>query len=81
MGHRLQVTLDDDQYARLRQRSAETGASIAELVRRSLDATTGGTSHSTGTEERLAAIRATAGAWKGRDEDGASYVERSRRRR
>lgn len=29
---------------------------------------------------RLASLRATAGAWKGRDEDGAAFVERSRRR-
>jgi hypothetical protein len=79
MSHRLQVTLDDDQYARLRQLWAETGASIAELVRRSLDAAAGLSRH-VGTEERLAAIRATSGAWKGRDEDGASYVEQSRRR-
>lgn len=79
MSHRLQVTLDDDQYAWLRRRSAETGASIAELVRRSLEEAARG--RAGGTEERLASIRATAGAWKGRDEDGAAYVERSRRQR
>ena len=78
MSHRLQVTLDDEQYAWLRRRSAETGASIAELVRRSVEESARG--RSGGTEARLAALRATAGAWKGRDEDGTAYVERIRRR-
>lgn len=78
MSHRLQVTLDDDQYEWLRQRSAATGASIAELVRRSIEDSARG--RSVGTKARAAAIRASAGAWKGRDEDGAAYVERIRRR-
>ena len=78
MSHRLQVTLDDEQYAWLRRRSAETGASIAELVRRSVEESAG--RGPAGSEARLAAIRATAGVWKGRDEDGATYVARSRRR-
>ncbi len=81
MSHRLQVTLDDNQYAWLRRRSAETGASIAELVRRSIEDAAGGAGRAGGTEARLTAIRETAGAWKGREEDGAAYVERSRRRR
>ena len=78
MSHRLQVTLDDEQYAWLRRRSAETGASIAELVRRSVEESARG--RAGGSEARLAALRASAGAWKARDEDGAAYVERSRRR-
>jgi len=78
MSHRLQVTLDDEQYSFLRRRSAETGASIAELVRRSIDESA--RARITTAEERLAVVRATAGAWKGRKEDGAAYVERARRR-
>ena len=78
MSHRLQVTLDEDQYDWLRRRSAETGASIAELVRRAVDdSARRGT---IGPEARLAVLQSTAGAWRGRDEDGATYVERSRRR-
>ena len=78
MSHRLQITLDDEQYAWLRHRSAETGASISELVRRSVDDSARGGAG--GTEARLAALRASAGAWKAHEEDGAAYVERSRRR-
>jgi hypothetical protein len=78
MSHRLQVTLDDEQYAWLRRRSAETGASIAELVRRSVEESA--RARGGGSEARLAALRASAGAWKQRDEDGAAFVERSRRR-
>ncbi len=79
MSHRLQVTLDDEQYAWLRRRSAETGASLAELVRRSVEESARG-GETGGSEARQAALLASAGAWKERDEDGAAYVERSRRR-
>lgn len=78
MSHRLQVTLDDEQYVWLRHRSAETGASIAELVRRAVEDSARRPAVDVG--DRLASLRATAGAWKDRDEDGAAYVERSRRR-
>jgi hypothetical protein len=37
MAHRMQITLDDRQYERLREEADRTGASIAELVRRALD--------------------------------------------
>ncbi|MDQ1359076.1 MAG: hypothetical protein QOF20_1190 [Acidimicrobiaceae bacterium] len=78
MSHRLQVTIDDEQYAWLRRRSAESGASIAELVRRSVEESARGSASAS--ETRLAALRASTGAWKDRQEDGAAFVERSRRR-
>ncbi len=78
MSHRLQVTLDDEQYEWLRLRSAETGASIAELVRRSVGEFS--RSGNGGSAARLAALRASAGAWRDREEVGAAYVERMRRR-
>jgi hypothetical protein len=39
MGRRTQVTLTDGQHAFLRRESARTGLSLAELVRRAVDAT------------------------------------------
>jgi len=76
MSHRTQITLTDEQYARLRAESEQTGLKVAELVRRAVD-----TSYRTfGREERLAAIEAGFGAWgdEAHDEDGATYVERIR---
>ena len=37
MAHRMQITLADHQYERLRQEAERTGASLAELVRRAVD--------------------------------------------
>jgi hypothetical protein len=76
MSHRTQITLNDEQYARLRAESEQTGVGVAELVRRAVD-----TSYRTvSREERLAAIEAGFGAWgdEVHDEDGAAYVERIR---
>jgi hypothetical protein len=83
MSHRLQITLTDEQYALLRRKSAESGASIATLVRRALDSEGG--SQSMTTEERLALLRESAGAWSDRRGDdrvgsGKDYVEAIRRR-
>lgn len=38
MAHRMQITLSDTQYQRLRNRSMATGSPIAEIVRRAIDA-------------------------------------------
>lgn len=38
LNRRLQVMLDDERMERLEQRSAETGASVGEVVRRAIDA-------------------------------------------
>jgi hypothetical protein len=37
MAHRMQITLDDRQYDRLREEAERTGASIAELIRRAVN--------------------------------------------
>jgi hypothetical protein len=73
----MQITLSDEQYRRLRTRSRANGSSIAELVRRSIDADDAEsdvrerllasiTPSSLTKEKRLAAIRASAGIWKDR---------------
>ena len=35
--HRTQILLDDERYEVLRRRSAETGESVGELIRRAID--------------------------------------------
>lgn len=77
MAHRMQITLTDEQYDRLRRRSEETGVSIAELIRRRIDERPGRPT----LEQRLQAVRDTAGAWAGEpdaNESGAEYVDRLR---
>lgn len=71
MTHRTQITLEDEQYARLRAESRRTGLGLAELVRRALDRTYGSASSS----ETLRSLDASFGSWGRRDTDGAEYVE------
>lgn len=71
MAHRTQITLADEQYARLRAESQRTGLSLAELVRRALDRTYA----TTRSADTLRALDASFGSWDGRDEDGARYVD------
>jgi hypothetical protein len=61
--HRIQITLGDEDIAWLRGESERTGASIAALVRRAVRAERGG---ELTTEERLAILDRTAGAWADR---------------
>jgi hypothetical protein len=63
MGHRMQITLDARQYARLREEADRTGASIAELIRRAVDRAYG--SELT-VDEKLRLLDATAGALRER---------------
>jgi len=73
----MQITLTDEQYDQLRRTSESTGVSIAELIRRRLDT---GPARPT-LEERLAAVRATAGLWANEPdahESGAEFVDRVR---
>ena len=72
--HRTQITLTDSQYERLLRESDTSGLSMAEIVRRRLDEAEGGTS----IEQRRAALRESAGAWRDRDFDGEQYVEQIR---
>jgi Ribbon-helix-helix protein, copG family len=71
---RTQISLTDEQYERLRDESARTGLSLAELIRRTLDERYGSVSDA----ERLRLLGSAFGAWSGRDETGAEYVERIR---
>lgn len=76
MSHRLQITLTDEQYRHLREQSARTGASLAELVRQALDT------------DRMTVVPAVAspeqrrkwadeayGAWADRDDGSDPYEE------
>ena len=67
----MQITLDDRQYERLRQEAERTGASIAELIRRSIDQTLPAQTR----EERLTHLRAAFGAWREEPgEDRSAYL-------
>ncbi len=73
----MQITLRDEQYARLREESGRTGISIAELVRRSLAHRYGGLTR----EEKLRIIDETAGLWADRTdlpESSVDYVKQLR---
>jgi hypothetical protein len=72
--HRTQITLTDSQYARLRDESARSGRSLAELVRRALDEHYDSVSNS----DRLRLLDSAFGAWQDRSESGAEFVERVR---
>jgi hypothetical protein len=75
MSHRTQITLTDEQYARLREESVRTGLGLADLVRRALDRAYGSGSR----QEVLAALAASFGGWGEQPEDGAAYGEQLRR--
>jgi hypothetical protein len=72
--HRTQISLTDEQYQRLRDESIETGRSLAALIRLALDERYGGVSH----PQRLALLDDAFGAWSGKREGGAEFVERVR---
>jgi hypothetical protein len=72
--HRTQITLTDSQYARLRDESARSGNSLAELVRRALDARYEDMSRA----ERLRLLDSAFGGWVHRGESGVEFVERVR---
>lgn len=74
MMRRTQIMLTESQYATLRDEAARTGHSLAELIRRTLDERYDAPSR----VERLRLLDAAFGAWAGRDETGAAYVERVR---
>jgi hypothetical protein len=72
--HRTQITLTDAQYARLREESARSGRSLAEIVRRALDAR----DRAAPQADRLRLLDSAFGAWAHREESGAAFVERVR---
>jgi hypothetical protein len=74
---RTQIYLTETEVTALDRIEEETGVSRSELVRRALDRSYLGP-EALSREERVAIARRTAGAWKGRTETGAEYVERLR---
>lgn len=75
MAHRTQITLEDDQYARLQAEARRTGLGLAELVRRAVDHTYGATRPA----DVLRALDFSFGRWADRDYDGEQYVDNLRR--
>jgi hypothetical protein len=69
MSHRLQVTLDDELFQALQSEADRTGASLAEVVRRSVAERLGILSMA----DRLAVLDRTAGMWADRDQTGVEY--------
>jgi Arc/MetJ-type ribon-helix-helix transcriptional regulator len=68
---RTQVYLGDDELALLERVSRETGASRSELIRRAVRTTFGEQAK----DEKLRALRSSAGSWRGRRGTGADYVD------
>ena len=74
---RTQIYLTRAELSVLDRIKGETGVSQSELVRRAIDRTYLAGDVRT-REERLAIVDKAAGAWAGRSETGAQYVERLR---
>lgn len=72
--HRTQIYLDDEEATLLASATRRTGASRSELIRRAVRAQYGESTPAS----RLAALRASAGAWTDRPGTGADYVEEMR---
>ncbi len=71
---RAQIYLGEDELELLDRASQETGASRSELIRRAVRSTFG----RQGKDERLSALRASAGSWRGRRATGAEHVDAMR---
>lgn len=68
---RTQITLTGDELELLDRAARATGASRAELIRRAIHTAYGSRSK----DERTAALKGSAGSWRGRDFTGADYVD------
>jgi Ribbon-helix-helix protein, copG family len=68
---RTQITLNDQELELLDRAARATGASRSELIRRAIHSAYGSLSK----QERTAALKRSAGAWRGRDFTGAEYVD------
>jgi Arc/MetJ-type ribon-helix-helix transcriptional regulator len=73
---RTQIYLGEDELELLDRATRETGASRSELVRRAVRATFGRQGKEK--DERLGALHASAGSWRGRRRTGAEYVDAMR---
>ncbi len=74
---RTQIYLSEAEARALDREVARTGRSRSQLIREAVDRVYLGESGG----EALAVLDSTAGAWKGRREEGARYVGRLRRGR
>jgi len=72
---RTQISLTEDQKRLLDARSAESGLSLSELVRRAVERHYGGARD---LDRDLHRLRVGQGAWGDREETGEQYVERLR---
>lgn len=68
---RTQITLNDEELELLDRAAKATGASRSELIRRAIHTAYG----SRTAAERTAALKRSAGSWRGRDFSGADYVD------
>ena len=75
MSHRTQITLTDEQYARLREEPRRSGHGLAELVRRAVERSFGPSPAA----DVPGALDASFASWGDRGYDGASYVDGLRR--
>jgi hypothetical protein len=71
---RTQVYLGEEELELLDQAAQATGASRSALIRRAVKESFGTTTKT----DRLRALRASAGSWKGRSFTGAEYVDATR---
>jgi hypothetical protein len=71
---RTQIYLGEEELKLLDQAAQATGASRSALIRRAVRESFGTTTKA----DRLRALRASAGSWKGRNFTGAEYVDARR---
>ncbi|MGB6206156.1 CopG family transcriptional regulator [Mycobacterium sp.] len=71
---RTQITLNTEELELLDRVARATGASRSELIRRAIHTAYGSRSK----EEQTAALKRSAGSWRGRDFTGAEYVDATR---
>jgi predicted transcriptional regulator len=72
---RTQISLTHEQRRALDAAAARTGRSISALIRNAVETVYGA---ERATEDDLAAMRRGFGAWRRRDQDGATTVEQLR---
>ncbi len=68
---RTQITLNNEELELLDRATRATGASRSELIRRAIHTAYGSRSRA----GRTAALKRSAGSWRGRDFTGADYVD------
>lgn len=74
----MQITLDGAHYVALTNESERTGASIAELVRKSISAQYRIETAAERSTRFSKALHDASGVWNGRRDDGLGYQQRMR---